>query len=73
MYHLSEEERQSLNIPELPGSLSEALRELDMDPILIDALGPQVYEAFRRAKWAEIEESRMRVTDWEVERYLEVA
>jgi glutamine synthetase len=49
------------------------LRELDQDPVLKDALGLQVYEAFGRAKWAEIEESRMRVTDWEVERYLEVA
>jgi glutamine synthetase len=39
---------------------------------LQDALGPVIYEAFRRAKWAEIEEYRMRVTDWEVERYLEV-
>ena len=31
------------------------------------------YEAFWRAKWAEVEESRMKVTDWEVERYLEQA
>ena len=40
---------------------------------LKDALGPVAYEAFYRAKWAEVEESRMRVTDWEVERYLELA
>ncbi len=73
VYHLSEEERQALEIPELPGSLSEALRELEQDQVLKEALGATVYEAFRRAKWAEIEESRMRVTDWEVERYLEVA
>jgi glutamine synthetase len=31
------------------------------------------YEAFTRAKWAEIEEYRMKVTDWELQRYLEVA
>ena len=73
VYNLSDEERVTRNIPELPGSLAEALRELENDPVLIDALGPDVYEAFRRAKWAEVEESRMRVTDWEVERYLEVA
>ena len=52
-------------------SLAEALRELDKDEVLKDALGPVVYEAFQRAKWAEVEESRMRVTDWELERYLE--
>jgi glutamine synthetase len=73
VYHLTEEERVAMGIPELPGSLAEALRELEKDSVLKDALGPAAYEAFARAKWAEVEESRMRVTDWEVERYLEVA
>jgi glutamine synthetase len=73
VYHLSAEERAALNVAELPGSLAEALRELDNDLVLKDVLGPVVLEAFQRAKWAEIEESRMRVTDWEVERYLEQA
>ena len=73
VYHLSSEERKAMGVTELPGSLSEALRELDGDPILKDALGPILYEAFVRAKWAEVEENRMKVTDWELERYLEVA
>jgi glutamine synthetase len=73
IYHLTEEERTSMNILSLPGSLSEALRELEKDEVLKEALGPVTYEAFVRAKWAEVEENRMKVTDWEVERYLEVA
>ncbi len=73
VYTLTEEERLSKNIDELPGSLAEALRELEKDSVLQEALGPVIYETFRRAKWAEIEESRMKVTDWEVERYLESA
>ncbi len=73
VYHLTPEERAELAIPELPGSLAEALRELEKDQVIKTALGPVVYEAFHRAKWSEVEESRMRVTDWEVERYLEVA
>ncbi len=73
VYHLTEEERQAMGIAELPGSLAEALRELEKDDVLKGALGPAAYEAFTRAKWAEVEESRMKVTDWEVERYLEVA
>jgi glutamine synthetase len=73
VYHLTAEERQSMGISELPGSLAEALRELSVDEVLKDALGPVAYEAFNRAKWSEVEESRMRVTDWEVERYLELA
>jgi len=73
VYHLTPEERAELGIVELPGSLAEALRELEKDQVLQQALGPMVYEAFHRAKWSEVEESRMRVTDWEVARYLEVA
>jgi glutamine synthetase len=73
IYHLTEEERASMNIASLPGSLSEALRELEKDEVVKEALGSVSYEALSRAKWAEIEEYRMKVTDWEVERYLEVA
>ncbi len=73
VYHLTEEERGELKIAELPGSLNEALLELDKDPVLQDALGPVIFEAFTRAKHAEIQEYRMKVTDWEVERYLEQA
>ena len=73
VYHLTAEERQTMNIQELPGSLSEALRELDQDIVLQNALGPVMYEAFVRAKKAEIEKSRMIVSDWEVGRYLEMA
>jgi glutamine synthetase len=73
VYHLTTEERQARGIQELPGSLSEALRELEKDQVVKDALGLTIYEAFVRAKWAEIEEYRMTVTDWELERYLEQA
>jgi len=73
LYHMTPEERSARNVAELPGSLSEALRELDKDSVLKAALGPVAYEAFCRAKWAEIEEYRMKVTDWDVQRYLEMA
>ena len=73
VYTLTNEERLQMGIPELPGSLTEAMRELDNDVVLKAALGPEIYEAFRRAKWAEIEELRTHVTDWEVGRYLELA
>jgi glutamine synthetase len=36
-------------------------------------MGKETYEAFERAKWAEVDEYRMKVTDWETDRYLEPA
>jgi glutamine synthetase len=71
LYHLNAEERKKLGVTELPGSLAEALNELDRDDVLKSALGAVTYEAFTRAKWAEWDDFRLRVTDYEVERYLE--
>jgi len=73
LYELSEEERQAKGVGELPGSLAEALEELKGDEVLRAALGEWLYNAFMRAKEAEVDEYRTRVTDWEVERYLELA
>jgi len=53
--------------------LAEALYELEKDTVLQAALGEEIYEAFMRAKWSEVEEYRTKVSDWEVERYLETA
>ena len=72
VYNLTRPEREQQNIAELPGSLAEALKLLDEDKVIKEALGSSAYESFTRAKWAEVENYRTRVTDWEVERYLEV-
>jgi len=73
VYHLDENDRKRLGIPSLPGSLAEALTELEKDKVLQEALGSTIYDAFRRAKWEEWDHYRIRVTDLEVERYLETA
>ena len=71
VYHLTREELKQRNIAELPGSLAEALQLLESDDVLKEAMGSVIYESFKRAKWAEVEEYRTRVTDWEVARYLQ--
>jgi glutamine synthetase len=73
VYHLTKVDRKKMKIDSLPGSLAEALNELEKDKVLQAALGPSTYEAFKRAKWAEVDAYRTHVTDWEVERYLETA
>lgn len=73
VYHLNEEERKAMGIASLPGSLLEALHELEKDDVIRAALGPETYEAFIRAKMEEWDQFRLNVTDWEVNRYLETA
>jgi glutamine synthetase len=60
------------NVQTLPGSLREALDELERDELVRDTLGPHVYERFMEAKRQEWEDYRLRVSPWEIERYLEI-
>jgi glutamine synthetase len=73
LYHLNKEERTKLGVTELPGSLGEALAELEKDEVLKAAMEPTTYEAYMRAKLEEWDEYRLRVSDYEIERYLETA
>ena len=57
-------------LPTLPGSLKEALDELEKDPVVQEALGPHVYERFVDAKLQEWDDYRLHVSSWELERYL---
>jgi glutamine synthetase len=58
-------------IRELPGTLGEALDELERDEVIREALGEHVFGHFLTAKRAEWDEYRTQVSDWEVERYLD--
>jgi glutamine synthetase len=58
-------------IKELPGTLGEALDELEKDDVIREALGDHVFEHFVAAKREEWDEYRTQVSDWEVNRYLE--
>jgi len=73
LYELTKAERTEMGVGELPGSLAEGLTELEKNEVLKSALGSNLYEAFTRAKWAEWDDYRLHVTDYEVERYLETA
>ncbi len=73
VYELTRDERKAMNIVELPGSLSEALLELENDDVVKGALGDSLYNAFMRAKWSEWDDYRLNVTDWELSRYLEMS
>lgn len=53
----------------LPGSLEEALEELENDTVVREALGIHVYERFLAAKRQEWNDYRLEVTNWELNRY----
>ncbi len=73
VYELSDEVRLDLGIDMLPGSLFEALNAFEADQVLLEALGPDLTDAFLNARRTEWEAFRTNVTDWELGRYLTTA
>ncbi len=73
VYHFSAEELQARNIGTLPGTLEEALEELAKDTLIRDTLGQVLYSAYVRVKTDEWDQYRMRVSQWELDQYLETA
>jgi len=54
----------------LPGSLNQALKALEEDEVICNALGPVILDKFINAKRLEWDEYRMDVTPWELNKYL---
>ncbi|MCL4463741.1 MAG: type I glutamate--ammonia ligase [Firmicutes bacterium] len=70
IYRLTAEERAAMGIASLPGSLQEALNNLENSSIIQDALGEHIFERFMEAKKQEYQEYKMAVHQWEIDRYL---
>ena len=58
-------------IRQLPGTLGEAIEELESDPVICEALGDHVLSHFVEAKRSEWDAYRTQVTQWELDQYLE--
>jgi glutamine synthetase len=54
----------------LPGSLDEAIEELEKDQVIREALGAHICERFISAKRLEWDDYRLEVTPWELHKYL---
>ncbi len=72
IYHMSEAERQRLGIKSLPGSLYEAIEEVEKSELVKDALGDHIFTKFLENKKIEWDHYRMHVTDYEIDRYLPI-
>ncbi len=73
VYHFTPEELKARGITTLPGTLEEALQALERDDVIRAALGEKLYEDYVRVKGDEWDDYRIRVSQWELERYLETA
>ena len=70
IFEMTDEERAKHKIKTLPSSLSDALDCLEADPMIMDAIGPDIarnYIKLKRKEWNQY--SNHIVTDWEWDMY----
>ena len=71
IFEMSDREKRRLRIKQLPGSLAEALDNLERDPVAREALGEHIFVNFLRNKREEWHRYISVVHGWEREQYLE--
>jgi glutamine synthetase len=69
IFHMSEEKRAFLGIDNLPGSLAEAVKELEAGEIAAKTLGEHVYNEYVSLKKSEWDSYRTAVHTWEIDNY----
>jgi glutamine synthetase len=70
VWSLTEAERRALGMRPLPGSLGEAVDEMEASELVAETLGEHVFDYLLRNKRAEWVEYRRQVTQYELDTYL---
>ncbi|GAB39583.1 glutamine synthetase I [Gordonia sputi NBRC 100414] len=70
VWALTPAERRAMGYKELPGSLADALHQMEKSELLAETLGEHVFDYFLRNKWAEWDNYRSLVTPFELRNYL---
>jgi glutamine synthetase len=70
IFAMDDDTRRAHGIGSLPGSLDEAIEELQKDPLVRETLGDHIMTQYVVGKKAEWDEYRTRVSNWEVARYI---
>lgn len=70
IYEMSEQERLENNIESLPASLEEAIVLMKANPYIKEVLGDHIFNKYIKAKTAEWDDYKTKVTQWELDEYL---
>jgi glutamine synthetase len=76
LHEVTEDQRNDLGVELLPANLLDATRELERDDVLRDALGhtgrEDYVDYFVRVKQQEFKMAHEQITQWEIDRYLQL-
>ena len=72
LFKMSEQERKRLGIRNLPESLREAIENFSNSTMMKEAIGEILWSKLIEAKTKEWDEYKMKVTQWELDKYLPI-
>ncbi|KRM63581.1 glutamine synthetase [Ligilactobacillus agilis DSM 20509] len=72
IYSMTEDERKTAGIVDLPSTLHNALKAMREDEVIKDALSNHLYSNFMEGKRLEWDAYRLEVSQWERDQYLEM-
>lgn len=70
IFNMTGEERREDGIDTLPGSLEEALSEMEKSEFVKNVLGQHIFDKYLEAKYDECNQYKTRISKWEVDSYL---
>lgn len=70
IFEMSDARKKENGIEEIPGTLIEAIYDMEKDDLVREVLGEHTYTKYIAAKKAEWYRYRSQVTDWEINEYL---
>ena len=70
IFSMDAKTRAENGIDNLPGTLFEALKHMERDPLIAETLGSHAYNSFLTGKYHEWDEYRTQVTTWEIGKYM---
>ncbi len=70
IFEMSDEQKKASGIDEIPGTLIEAIYEMEKDGLIKEVLGEHTFAKYISAKKDEWHRYRSQVTEWEINEYL---
>lgn len=70
LFRMTKKEREKEGIASLPGSLEEAINEMEKSDLVRELLGEHIFNKHIEAKRKEWDEYRTKISQWELEHYL---
>jgi glutamine synthetase len=72
LFKMSDQERKRLGIRNLPESLQEAIEHFSKSELMRETIGEALFSKLIEAKQREWDEYKMKITAWEIEKYLPI-